>query len=134
MIFVGFLFIYAISGFLITLKPSLDLIHTLGINASSIALNCLALITIAIPPALPNSLHFSIWIALYRLKKKKIFCINPLKINLAGRISVMCFDKTGTLTEDCLDLYKVLAIGFNISKNVVDFKIMKNAEDCFISN
>ena len=126
MIFVGFLFIYGVCGFLITLKPNLDQLQFLGINASSIALNCLILVTIAIPPALPNSLHFSIWIALYRLKKKKIFCINPLKINLAGRISIMCFDKTGTLTEDGLDLYKVLAIGFNISKNVVDFKVIED--------
>lgn len=41
---------------------------------------------------------------IYRLKKKKIFCIAPGKINLAGRVSIMCFDKTGTLTEEGLNL------------------------------
>jgi cation-transporting ATPase 13A2 len=39
-----------------------------------------------------------------RLRKRKIFCINPTKVNVAGRVKVCCFDKTGTLTEDSLRL------------------------------
>ena len=103
------------------MKPNLYYNSTYRVSTEDFAIYCLSLITIAIPPALPISLHVGISIALLRLKKKKIFCINPLKINLAGKVSVMCFDKTGTLTEDCLDLFKVLAITFNIDKNKVDF-------------
>ncbi len=35
----------------------------------------------------------------------EIFCISPPKVNIAGKVTVMCFDKTGTLTEEGLDLY-----------------------------
>ena len=45
--------------------------------------------------------------ALGRLQKKGIFCISPNRINVAGKITIMCFDKTGTLTEEGLDLYGI---------------------------
>ena len=44
---------------------------------------------------------------IFRLQKKRIFCISDQKINEAGRVNVMCFDKTGTLTEDGLDMLGV---------------------------
>lgn len=40
--------------------------------------------------------------ALSRLKKKRIYCISPPRVNVAGRVNLMVFDKTGTLTEDGL--------------------------------
>ena len=43
--------------------------------------------------------------ALTRLKFKDIYCINPSRINIAGRIQIFVFDKTGTLTEDGLTIY-----------------------------
>ena len=57
------------------------------------------LITVAVPPALPLILSAGIGFSMSRLKKSRIFCINPQRINFAGRIDVMCWDKTGTLTE-----------------------------------
>jgi P-type E1-E2 ATPase len=39
------------------------------------------------------------------LKKNQIFCINPSRIAISGRINIMVFDKTGTLTEDDLEVY-----------------------------
>ena len=45
-----------------------------------------------------------------RLRKHKIFCIQNMKINEAGKVSIMCFDKTGTLTEDGLDMYGIKPI------------------------
>jgi cation-transporting ATPase 13A2 len=43
--------------------------------------------------------------SLSRLKKKKIYCISPPRINVAGRVNMMVFDKTGTLTEDGLQVH-----------------------------
>jgi cation-transporting ATPase 13A3/4/5 len=39
------------------------------------------------------------------LRWKKIFCISPQKINVAGRVKYMVFDKTGTLTEEDLKVH-----------------------------
>jgi cation-transporting ATPase 13A2 len=40
--------------------------------------------------------------AISRLKKKRIYCISPPRVNVSGRVNLMVFDKTGTLTEDGL--------------------------------
>ena len=42
--------------------------------------------------------------AITRLKKQKISCISPPRVNVSGKLKVFCFDKTGTLTEDGLDI------------------------------
>lgn len=43
-----------------------------------------------------------------RLKKNKIYCISPNRINVCGSIDVFVFDKTGTLTEDDCDIKFIL--------------------------
>ena len=45
--------------------------------------------------------------AIIRLKKSRIFCISPPRVNVSGRISTFVFDKTGTLTEDGLEIQGV---------------------------
>ncbi|CAJ0968731.1 unnamed protein product [Ranitomeya imitator] len=45
-----------------------------------------------------------------RLKKKGIFCISPPRINVSGKIKMVCFDKTGTLTEEGLDVWGVVPL------------------------
>jgi cation-transporting ATPase 13A2 len=64
----------------------------------------LEIFTTAVPPILPLCMTIGIEFSTARLRKKKIFCINPTKVNVAGRVKVCCFDKTGTLTEDSLRL------------------------------
>ena len=72
-----------------------------------IIIRALDLITIVVPPALPATLTIGTNFALNRLKKKSIFCISPQRVNVGGKIDLMCFDKTGTLTEDGLDVLGV---------------------------
>ena len=69
-----------------------------------IVMKGLEIFTVAVPPVLPLCMTIGMEFSLTRLKKKKIFCINPTKINVSGRVKVCCFDKTGTLTEDSLRL------------------------------
>lgn len=64
----------------------------------------LDLITTTVPPSLPACLGIGISYAISRLKKSGIMCINRDRVNVAGRINMICFDKTGTLTEDHLDI------------------------------
>ncbi|GAB1212037.1 hypothetical protein ATERTT37_001164, partial [Aspergillus terreus] len=44
-----------------------------------------------------------------------IFCISPQRVNVGGKLDVICFDKTGTLTEDGLDVLGVRTVDRNHS-------------------
>ena len=53
----------------------------------------LLLLTVAVPPVLPAALTTGIVYAQRRLKRKRIFCISPQRINMCGQINLVCFDK-----------------------------------------
>ncbi|ROT40887.1 ATPase [Sodiomyces alkalinus F11] len=101
--YVGVMALVAILGFIVSLVNfiRLDLAWHL------IVVRALDVITIAVPPALPATLSIGTSFALSRLKKKQIFCISPQRVNVGGKLDIMCFDKTGTLTEDGLDILGV---------------------------
>ncbi|KAJ1903406.1 hypothetical protein LPJ81_003075, partial [Coemansia sp. IMI 209127] len=61
----------------------------------------------ACSPLLPAGLVAGQSMAAYRLKKKNIFCVDPQRIMLAGKVQIFCFDKTGTLTKEGLEFYGV---------------------------
>lgn len=75
-----------------------------------IIIRALDLVTIVVPPALPATLAIGTSFAISRLKKKQIFCISPQRVNVGGKLDIMCFDKTGTLTEDGLDILGVRVV------------------------
>eukprot|EP00045_Choanoeca_perplexa_P013062 m.145896 g.145896 ORF g.145896 m.145896 type:complete len:1212 (+) comp16226_c0_seq2:210-3845(+) len=82
----------------------------LGRKANPIVIikRALDLLTVIVPPALPAAMTIGTIYAINRLKKAKIFCISPPRVNVAGKLKLFCFDKTGTLTEDGLTLWGVL--------------------------
>jgi cation-transporting ATPase 13A3/4/5 len=69
-----------------------------------IVVRALDLITIVVPPALPATLTIGTNFALSRLRRMQIYCISPQRVNVGGKLDIVCFDKTGTLTEDGLDV------------------------------
>jgi cation-transporting P-type ATPase 13A2 len=81
-----------------------------------IVVRALDLITIVVPPALPATLTIGTNFALSRLKSKNIFCISPQRVNVGGKLDIMCFDKTGTLTEDGLDVLGVRVVSRSTNK------------------
>lgn len=82
----------------------------LGLEWHLIVIRALDLITIVVPPALPATLTIGTNFALRRLKAKQIFCISPQRVNVGGKLDLMCFDKTGTLTEEGLDILGVRVV------------------------
>ncbi|XP_050530517.1 polyamine-transporting ATPase 13A3-like isoform X1 [Daktulosphaira vitifoliae] len=73
-----------------------------------IVIRSLDIYTVVVPPALPAAMTIGIVHSLQRLKRHKIYCTCQSRINVSGKIKLVCFDKTGTLTEDGLDFLGVL--------------------------
>ncbi len=88
-----------------------------GSDPVMVLLRCLDIITIVVPPALPAAMTVGTYYAQNRLKSAKIFCISPQRINMCGKLKLVCFDKTGTLTEDGLDMYGIQGTKMSWSSN-----------------
>ncbi|XP_053308201.1 polyamine-transporting ATPase 13A2 [Spea bombifrons] len=80
------------------------------VGLSNLVIRTLDIITIVVPPALPAAMTVGTIYAQSRLKKKGIFCISPPRINVCGKVKMVCFDKTGTLTEEGLDVWGVVPL------------------------
>lgn len=104
--YISVMAVIALLGFVASLVNFLRL----GVEWHVIIVRALDLITIVVPPALPATLTIGINFALSRLKGKHIFCISPQRVNVGGKLDIMCFDKTGTLTEDGLDVLGVRVV------------------------
>jgi cation-transporting ATPase 13A3/4/5 len=98
MLFIGAMAVLAVLGFMATLP----IMIAQNYNTWAIVDRSLDLITITVPPALPAAMTAGTIFAIARLKRKKIFCISPPRVNVSGRVNLMVFDKTGTLTEEGL--------------------------------
>nr|XP_017820271.3 probable cation-transporting ATPase 13A5 isoform X2 [Callithrix jacchus] len=94
-----------------------------GIPPKDTVTIALILLTVTVPPVLPAALTIGIVYAQKRLKKKKIFCISPQRINMCGQINLVCFDKTGTLTEDGLDLWGTVPTADNCFQETHSFAL-----------
>lgn len=104
--FVFFLFILATFGMIY----GFVILSIKGVATFEIIIRGLDIITIVVPPALPAAMTVGNVYAQSRLKKKSIYCISPPRINVSGKLKLICFDKTGTLTEDGLDLWGVIKV------------------------
>jgi cation-transporting ATPase 13A2 len=100
---IGVLFFFAFVGLIASV---IYFVH-IGVDSEEIALRSLDVLTISVPPALPAALSVATTFAIARLKRRKIFCTSPQRINVAGMITAVVFDKTGTLTEEGLSVLGV---------------------------
>ncbi|KAI9206515.1 uncharacterized protein BJ171DRAFT_558269 [Polychytrium aggregatum] len=98
--FIGVLGLIAFLGFLVSCYNFVRQ----HVHWSVIIIRALDLITIVVPPALPATMSIGISFAIARLRQRGIFCVSPPRVNIGGKIEVMCFDKTGTLTQEGLDV------------------------------
>lgn len=101
--YIGFMTLIACIGFIYSTYNFIQL----GLSKRIMILRALDIITIVVPPALPATLTIGTTFAINRLKNKSIFCTSPTRVNIGGKLDVVCFDKTGTLTEDGLDVLGV---------------------------
>jgi cation-transporting ATPase 13A1 len=63
-------------------------------------LRCVIIITSVVPRQLPMQMAMAVNMALMALMKCSIYCTEPFRVPLSGKVSHCLFDKTGTLTTD----------------------------------
>ncbi|KAH3900405.1 ion-transporting P-type ATPase SPF1 SCDLUD_003384 [Saccharomycodes ludwigii] len=99
----------------------------MGRIQSKLILDCILIVTSVVPPELPMELTMAVNSSLGALSKFYVYCTEPFRIPLAGRIDVCCFDKTGTLTGEDL-VFEGLA-----GLNKDDDRHLHPAEDASLS-
>ena len=70
-------------------------------------LTCTQILTTVVPPELPLQLTLAATQSMMALMKMNIFCTEPFRIPVAGKVDTCCFDKTGTITTDEMLFYGV---------------------------
>ena len=91
--------------FLIGLIFVISAIIKFKLGFSGIIYLSLELLVQILPSAITISITIGVYISFLRLKHKGISCLDRNKIDIAGKVDIMCFDKTGTLTEDHVDTF-----------------------------
>lgn len=71
-------------------------------------LHCILIITSVIPPELPMQMALAVNNSLMTLMKMQVFCTEPYRVPIAGKLDCCLYDKTGTLTTDELVAVGVL--------------------------
>ncbi|KAF6107572.1 ATPase cation transporting 13A2 [Phyllostomus discolor] len=72
---------------------SIFILHRNRAPVNEIVVRALDLVTVVVPPALPAAMTVCTLYAQSRLRRQGIFCIHPLRINLGGKLQLVCFDK-----------------------------------------
>ncbi|XP_024410042.2 polyamine-transporting ATPase 13A2 isoform X4 [Desmodus rotundus] len=72
---------------------SIFILHRNRVPVNEIVVRALDLVTVVVPPALPAAMTVCTLYAQSRLRSQGIFCIHPLRINLGGKLQLVCFDK-----------------------------------------
>ena len=91
------LFIFAVAS------SSYVLYHGLQSDKRSkyeLLLHCILIVTSVIPPELPMQMALAVNNSLMTLMKLHIFCTEPYRVPMAGKLDACLFDKTGTLTTE----------------------------------
>jgi manganese-transporting P-type ATPase len=63
-------------------------------------LHCILIVTSVIRPELPMQMAMAVNNSLMTLMRMNVFCTEPYRVPLAGKLDACLYDKTGTLTTD----------------------------------
>jgi len=83
-------------------------LHDEGRSQYELLLHCIMIVTSVIRPELPMQMAMAVNNSLMTLMKMHVFCTEPYRVPMAGKLDACLFDKTGTLTTDELVAVGVL--------------------------
>eukprot|EP00762_Andalucia_godoyi_P006090 ANDGO_00393.mRNA.1 putative manganese-transporting ATPase PDR2 len=105
-VFLLVLFLCALVAAVYLFKKSLELGEKSFYN---ISLDCILILTSVVPPELPMELSLAVNHSLILLAKgSRVFCTEPFRIPMAGKVDTCAFDKTGTLTSDDMRVEQIV--------------------------
>eukprot|EP00054_Salpingoeca_dolichothecata_P000146 m.16120 g.16120 ORF g.16120 m.16120 type:complete len:1361 (+) comp10277_c0_seq1:123-4205(+) len=118
LLLVSFLLMFAIAASTYVLKKGLEEDR----EQFDLLLHCILIVTSVIPPELNMQLALAVNSSLLTLMKMHIFCTEPYRIPMAGKVQACLFDKTGTITSDELVAAGVVAASSASSNSTAPVK------------
>eukprot|EP00667_Euglena_gracilis_P000313 EG_transcript_313 len=92
------------TALIFTINTSIKMFHSKGhISIPTLFLYATSDCCQILSPLIPALLLVGQTAAAARLRRRSIYCVNPRRVTVAGKIKCLCFDKTGTLTKSGLD-------------------------------
>ena len=102
---IGLLLVFAIAASAWVLKQGLEE----GVRTRyQLLIHCVLIITSVVPSDLPMQLALAVNASLMYLMKAAVYCTEPFRVPIAGKVDMCFFDKTGTLTTDQLHAFGII--------------------------
>lgn len=101
---IGMLLLFAIAASSYVLYMSLTYpLEGLERTRYQLLIRCVIIVTSVVPTDLPMQLAIAVNASLMQLMRQGVFCTEPYRVPMSGRIDCVFFDKTGTVTTDQLE-------------------------------
>lgn len=99
---IGLLLIFAIIASSYVMYYSVNTVDSKGKKRTryQLLIRCIIIVTSVVPSDLPMQLALAVNASLMQLMRKSVFCTEPFRVPMAGRVDCCFFDKTGTITTD----------------------------------